>query len=429
MSKIGYKNYKSKHQKSHNHENNNIDQNINEIEFIFNSNKNDEKKEPEWMKPETKNIKDINKRFHAEIIDYVNYITPNDESLTLRQKTFELFKNIVQKYKPDWKVYLIGSFSQNLSTLYSDLDFLILFVNKNSSPENELKEMYNLMNILKQENFCKNIRLAKARVPVIRAECFDTGINVDISINMENGLQAVEEVQKVLAKYKILRPSIMFLKILLQKFNLNDPHSGGMSSFLLFHLIYYFFIHKLKEKNINIESNNKAKIEEENNKISNNEDIIDSKQSKINNKENNEEKEEYNSDKDKKESCKEEKDNIINNNYREDKKYKYEGNIGNFIMLFLKFYGYEFDYKKYSICLYLYGNNFAKLFLKDERKDMECSNTISVEKIIEKGNDAGFSCYKYPIIVKLFQAAYNFIKSEKEKNICSLLLSLGFPSI
>ena len=132
MSKIGYKNYKSKHQKSHNHENNNIDQNINEIEFIFNSNKNDEQKEPEWMKPETKNIKYINKRFHAEIIDYVNYITPNDESLTLRQKTFELFKNIVQKYKPDWKVYLIGSFSQNLSTLYSDLDFLILFVNKNS---------------------------------------------------------------------------------------------------------------------------------------------------------------------------------------------------------------------------------------------------------------------------------------------------------
>ena len=260
------------------------------------------------------------------------------------------------------------------------------------------------MNILKQENFCKNIRLAKARVPVIRAECMDTGISADITINRENGCQAVEVVQKVLAKYRILRPSIMFLKILIQRFKLNDPHLGGMSSFLIFHLVYYFFIHKLKEKNINIESNDMPKLEE-----------------------NNVKKDECSSDKDKNENNKEEKDNIFNNNYKEDKKIQYEGNIGNFIMQFLQFYGYEFDYKKYSISLY--GDNFGKLFLKEERKDMECSSTISVEKIVEKGNDVGFSCYKYPIIVKLFQTAYNFIKTEKEKNVCSLLQSLGFPSI
>ena len=60
---------------------------------------------------------------------------------------------------------------------------------------------------------------------------------------------------------------------------------------------------------------------------------------------------------------------------------------------------------------------------------MECSKTISVEKIVEKGNDVGSSCFNYPIIVKLFIATYNFIKAEKEKNIFSILQSLGFPSI
>ena len=189
------------------------------------------------MRPETKNIKDINKRFHEEIIDYINYITPRDESLAVRHKTNEIFKKIVLKYRPNWKVYLFGSFSQNLSTVFSDLDFLILYENRNSSQENDIKEMYNLMNFLKQEEFCKNIRLAKARVPVLRAECSETGINVDITLNRENGLQAIEVVQEVFKKYKILRPSIIFLKILLKIFKLNDPHSGGMSSFLIFHLV------------------------------------------------------------------------------------------------------------------------------------------------------------------------------------------------
>ena len=60
---------------------------------------------------------------------------------------------------------------------------------------------------------------------------------------------------------------------------------------------------------------------------------------------------------------------------------------------------------------------------------MECSKTISVEKIIEKGNDVGSSCFNYPVIVKLFIATYNFIKTEKERNVCSVLQSLGFPTI
>ena len=420
MSKFSYKN---KYQKSHNNKSNNINENINESGFIFNSNKNEEEREPEWMKIETKNIKDVNKRFHAEIIDYVNYITPKNESLALRHKTFELFKNIVMKYRPDWKIYLFGSFSQNLSTIHSDLDFLILYGNNNSSQENDIKEMYNLMNFLKKEEFSKNIRLAKARVPVLRAECSETGINVDISINKENGLQAIEVVKKVLEKYKILRPCILILKILLKKFNLNEPQSGGMNSFLIFHLVYYFLIHKLNEKNIKIESINEMKIEEKKKNNSNNGEI-NSNEYNINKEKNIIKDDEYNSDKDNKEIYKEEKDNITNNKNKEEKKHTYEGNIGNFLLLFLKFYGYEFDYKKYSISLY--RDNFGKLFLKDERKDMECSHTISVEKIVEKGNDVGFSCYNYPIIVKLFRAAYNFILSEKEKNVCSLLQSLGF---
>ena len=425
MSKLPYKNYKNKSKKFHNQKNYNIS-NINESGFTFNSNINDEQIEPEWMKPETKKIENINQRFHKEILDYVNYITPKNETLTARQNTFNLFTKIVEKYRPDWKVFLFGSFSQNISTVFSDLDFLIVYGNKNSSQEYDIKEMYNLMNFLKKEEFSQNIRLAKARVPVLRATCTSTGINIDISINRENGCQAVEAIQKIIKKYKILRPSIITLKILLKKFNLNDPHSGGMNSFLLFHLVYFFFIQKLKEKNKdnNLELNNEVKIEDNNNSNKQPKDNL----SMIKNNNTEYEKEnELNYNKDNHEDYKEDNNNISNKNYKEEKNCTYEGNIGNFIILFLNFYGNEFDYKKYSLSLN--GNNLGKMFLKDQRKDIECSNTISIESIIEKGKDVGNNCYNYPIIVKLFKAAYNMIQSEKEKDVCSILQSLGFPSL
>ena len=428
-----HKNPKNKYQKSYLQKNNNINDNINDSGFIFNSTIEDEQKVPEWMTTETKNIQDINKRFHKEILDYVDYITPKNNSLVERQKTFELFTKIIQKYRPDWKVILFGSFSQNISTVFSDLDFLILYKNQNSSQEYELKEMYNLMNFLKKEEFSKNIRLAKARVPVVRATCTDTGINIDISINRENGYQAVEAIQKIINEYKILRPSIIILKILLKKFNLNDPHSGGMNSYLLFHLVYFFFIHKIKDKikARNLDSNNNDKKED--NKYINKEELINSnenishdEQNNANNSENENNDNNKNSEGNDNDDFKN-KQNILfsnNNNYKE---YNYEMNIGHFIILFLKFYGYEFDYKKYGISLN--KDNIGNCFIKDERKDMECSRTISAESIIEKGKDVGQNCFNYPIIVKLFKAAYNKIKSEKEKDICSFLQSLGFPSV
>ena len=136
--------------KKHSKKTNNIIDDINKSGFIFNDSKEDEQKTPEWMNPETKDIQDTNKRFEQEILDYVEYITPKNNSLVKREKTFELFTKIVNKYRPDWKVFLFGSFKQNIATVFSDLDFLILYENKNSS-EYDLKEMYNLMNFLKKE--------------------------------------------------------------------------------------------------------------------------------------------------------------------------------------------------------------------------------------------------------------------------------------
>lgn len=85
---------------------------------IYNKKKAKKNVRPDWMKPETEKIVDINNRFHKEIIDYVNYIIPNNASLLRRLNTIHRLTKIVQKYQPNWKILLFGSFSQTTSTVF-----------------------------------------------------------------------------------------------------------------------------------------------------------------------------------------------------------------------------------------------------------------------------------------------------------------------
>jgi hypothetical protein len=117
-------------------------------------------------------------------------------------------------------------------------------------------------------------------------------------------------------------------------------------------------------------------------------------------------------------------DKILINSFRNDEN---EINIGSFLLLLLKFYGFEFDYVNYGVSLN--KSNFGSIFNKIERYDMDCSDTICVENIQEQGIDIGKSCYNYGKIVELFKTTYNKINIEKQKNTCSILKALEFPII
>lgn len=481
ISKIKNKLSKPYHSNSHkinkiknfNNKNNNNNTNNNNP-FIFNTLYNNfniqekKKDKAQWMKPETKKIEDVSNRFHREIIDYVNYIIPNNTSLLRRQNTMQRLEKIVEKYQPNWKVILFGSFSQNTSTVFSDLDFVILNEVNYSSKNLDIRELDYLMRILRREGFSRNIRLIKARVPILKATCSITGINVDISVNRQNGFQAASLIRKILEKYKVLKPTIIILKILLKKNNLNDAHTGGMSSFLLFHLVYFFFIHHFKKKNEtnenlskNSESNSEISESDDEediasydsnselklfgkNKYSNSDGIVTTKAVSSTSEEcnsnddsnsnllkngdsssNSEEEKKIDNDSDEDDdSGNGNDDNILIHHFKDDNN---EINIGSFLVLLLKFYGFDFDYENYGFSLN--KNNFGSIFIKVERTDMDCSDTICVESIQEQGIDIGKNCYNYERIVYLFKATYNKINIEKKNNTCSILKALGFPTI
>ena len=505
--------FKKRKQKTNHYYNKSNDLNdigFNNNPFIFNSLFDNKKQNerPEWMSQATQKIENIDTRFNKEIMEYVDYIIPKNISLSQRQSTRQRLTNIIKKYKPDWQIILFGSFSQNTSTVFSDLDFSVMS-SVDSSRKMDINELIYIMKILRNEGFSRNIRLIRARVPILKATCSLTGISVDISVNRDNGYKAAKIIRKILLKHKLLKPSIIILKILLKKNNLNDAHTGGMSSFLLFHLVYFFYLtyqtriqNGIYNNTIEIEQNqNNASENNSNNNTTKedkeyNENEYEDEQSEISYDSNSEFKssnknqiqnghgiiiskaisssdEEDNSNDDsniikngsssdsnsEEEKSPENNSNYENRNKNFNKDKEYEDsvddvdnsnedyfnkicdkkeeeeknneesnlNIGHFIFLFLKFYSLEFDYHQLGFSLN--ENNFGATFFKVERIDMDCSDNICAESIQDQGVDVGRTCYNYPKIVNLFKNAYKKIKIEKQRNTCSILQSLGFPTI
>jgi DNA polymerase sigma len=415
----------------------------------FNSSKVFPKNVPKWMKQETLDIKNPYERFNSEINDYVLYIIPHGFSIIKRKYTIELLTHIIQKYNSDWKVVLYGSFSQNTSTVFSDLDLAINDNNKYYS--GDMFKLFYIMNILQKEGFSKDIEYIDAKVPILRGICSSTGVSIDICFNKKSGFKASEIIRNIIDQNIIIKQAVIFFKILLIKNNLNETYTGGMCSFLLFHLVYYFYI-ILTRKNINekkniiININSLKNINEEvlgqdfindfniNKKINdtNSNDSFISKKNTDNEEDKGfEQYKIYTSEYDNKNSLYDFNNksniNILINNYEKNEKVYFNENmndikIGDFILSFLKFYGFEFDHKHLGFSVN--QKNFGKTFTKINGYE---EDTISAESIEEEEFDVGIKCFNYYKIVELFERTYFKIKIERDSNIFSILKSLEFP--
>ena len=439
--------------------------------FIFNNFflNNLPKGKPNWMSAETEKIEDNYQRFSKEIMEYVDYIIPNNKSFSIRQTTVQLLKQIIKMKRPEWKVHLFGSFKQGTSTVFSDLDFEII-IDNDSSRKRDIDELFFLMKILRKNDFSNNIRLIRARVPILKATCTKTKISVDISVNRHNGYQAADLIKKIISRHKIIKPIIIIIKILLKIHDLNESHKGGMSSFLLFHLVYFFYI-KYKNEEINYSSNSTKEIKNKPMKINNEIFTEESAESDDDNSDSKSEESHkitkapsftededsnviqngssssgYSEAEQKSESndyelgnliklsntsnSSEESNNNINNvNFGKNNEItdNFENiNIVDFLLNFLNYYGFIFNYIEEGIKIS--ENETCETYFKAERLNMDCSDTISAESIQEANVDIGKSCFKYEYIRLIFKNAYNTIKDKMKKNTLSILNALNFPS-
>ena len=195
---------------------------------------------PEWMKEETEKIEDVYMRFNQEILDYIDYITPKGWTYAKREITIDKLKNIIKSYNPNLNVVLFGSFYQNTSTIFSDIDFSI--IDNSSHISNEIGELRKLMKVLKHNGFSRDIEFINAKIPILKGTNSFTWIKFDISFNRLKGYEDSLIIKKIIEEHPIIRKAIIILKILLKINNLNESFHGGMSSFLLFHLVYFLYL-------------------------------------------------------------------------------------------------------------------------------------------------------------------------------------------
>ena len=81
------------------------------------------------MKEKTKCIIDYKERFNNEILDYVDYITINNNLTEKRKEIAKDLQQIINNNFKNYKVYKVlpfGSVPQGISTVYGGLDFEII---------------------------------------------------------------------------------------------------------------------------------------------------------------------------------------------------------------------------------------------------------------------------------------------------------------
>ena len=249
---------KNKNQKFFNSNNSNQKRNFNEknIHHKFNFKEEDNLFHP-WIKPSSKcHVTNGMLKLHYEILDFCDFIQLTNEEKLLREKSFNYIKSVIEEKFSEYRCRLYGSFKLGLSLPDSDIDMLIIESeekekdkdkDKNSEDDNsQLKKIKvneiikSIYNVLYSTNKFSYIEMIKAKVPIIKCTLKETGINVDISFFRRNGTDAVDIIDKVLKEFPEIKPLLLVIKYTLRQRQLNEIYKGGISSFIIFSLIYYY---------------------------------------------------------------------------------------------------------------------------------------------------------------------------------------------
>ena len=99
--------------------------------------------------------------------------------------------------------------------------------------------------------------IESTNIPIIKLVCNDIfNFHIDISVQCDRhfGLKCVELVKSYLAAYSVLEPIVLALKTLLNNGSLNNPYTGGLSSYGLILMVVSFIQSEIDSGKFNIKS-------------------------------------------------------------------------------------------------------------------------------------------------------------------------------
>uniref|UniRef100_A0A182VWK7 polynucleotide adenylyltransferase n=1 Tax=Anopheles minimus TaxID=112268 RepID=A0A182VWK7_9DIPT len=170
--------------------------------------------------------------------------TPTEHAL--RVKVVERIKQIVVNLWPSARVEMFGSFRTGLYLPTSDID-LVVIGQWTMLPLRTL-EIELINQGIAEPNSVRV--LDKASVPIVKLTDRQTQVKVDISFNMESGVQSAKLIKGFKHDYPVLEKLVLVLKQFLLQRDLNEVFTGGISSYsLILMCISFLQQHRQKPNN------------------------------------------------------------------------------------------------------------------------------------------------------------------------------------
>ena len=192
-----------------------------------------------------------------DLTDYQAYVK---EQISLKQPQIQVIldelQSVVNEINPNYKVNLYGSYCTGLCLPWSDIDTVITCESGQTNEYFLTKLYYKLTNKpwVREHKYIEN-----TAIPIIKLISNDKfNFHIDISEESEKhfGLKTVELVKSYLNEYKVLEPIILALKTLLNNGNLNNPYTGGLSSYGLILMVVSFIQSEIDNGKYNEKSPN-----------------------------------------------------------------------------------------------------------------------------------------------------------------------------
>ena len=179
---------------------------------------------------------------HQEIVHYMNMNLSSCKASHI--EVLSIMRCLELSATKRWhsaKVELYGSRATGLYLASSDMDVTLLGV---ASQPKQVQEALKLIHDdLNGQKWVASMKLiTSARIPVLKIKS-TSGVPVDITVSdstHHTGLRARDLIVRYLEEAPMLAPMVVVLKSFLRELGLNDPYTGGMSSYSLVVLLWNY---------------------------------------------------------------------------------------------------------------------------------------------------------------------------------------------
>ncbi|XP_058062325.1 non-canonical poly(A) RNA polymerase protein Trf4-1-like [Anopheles bellator] len=181
-----------------------------------------------WRPPNCKYNRGI-LGLHQEIEQFYAHMVPTPTEHALRVMVVNRIEKIVLSLWPSARVEMFGSFRTGLYLPTSDIDLVVIGQWEKlplRTLETELISRY-----IAEPNSVRV--LDKASVPIVKLTDRESQVKVDISFNMESGVQSAKLIKGYKRGYPVLEKLVLVLKQFLLQRDLNEVFTGGISSYSL----------------------------------------------------------------------------------------------------------------------------------------------------------------------------------------------------